>query len=364
MFLMGLQGVWEQNALDKRLIKQYGEREKSTHYNAREDSFKMKKAITLMLSLAVLLSLTACSLNFLNRYDGEADEPDGNGSTPPAVQPEEPSVPGEDDVAAVEPEIPDDTPDATPLPDPEEDEKEPDAPEDKTGITASHTDVTLFSEGETFTLSARDVPGIYACTFTSADETVAAVDEKLGTVTAAAPGMTTVTMHLECESGQYDFDCIVRCSWKEEEASTPGETAPGQASVSLNDFYSTLQSSYEGLDSMMVLDGELLDTYYPGLSSIAAVEEVLIQETRMTMANMAVGLVKLSDDAVFDDFVAVTEVLNARIAAQADGGAWYPASCETWGQGVTTSVTRYVGMFVYPESAQDMADLFTETFSN
>ena len=264
----------------------------------------------------------------------------------------------------MEPEIPDDTPDATPLPDPEEDEKEPDAPEDKTGITASHTDVTLFSEGETFTLSARDVPGIYACTFTSADETVAAVDEKLGTVTAAAPGMTTVTMHLECESGQYDFDCIVRCSWKEEEASTPGETAPGQASVSLNDFYSTLQSSYEGLDSMMVLDGELLDTYYPGLSSIAAVEEVLIQETRMTMANMAVGLVKLSDDAVFDDFVAVTEVLNARIAAQADGGAWYPASCETWGQGVTTSVTRYVGMFVYPESAQDMADLFTETFSN
>ena len=86
--------------------------------------------------------------------------------------------------------------------------------------------------------------------------------------------------------------------------------------------------------------------------------------SRMTMANMAVGLVKLSDDAVFDDFVAVTEVLNARIAAQADGGAWYPASCETWGQGVITSVTRYVGMFVYPESAQDMADLFTETFSN
>ena len=59
LFLMGLQGVWEQNALDKRLIKQYGEREKSTHYNAREDSFKMKKAITLLLSLAVLLSLTA-----------------------------------------------------------------------------------------------------------------------------------------------------------------------------------------------------------------------------------------------------------------------------------------------------------------
>ena len=62
--------------------------------------------------------------------------------------------------------------------------------------------------------------------------------------------------------------------------------------------------------------------------------------------------------------VCVADSAPARIAAQADGGAWYPASCETWGQGVTTSVTRYVGMFVYPESAQDMADLFTETFSN
>ena len=31
-------------------------------------------------------------------------------------------------------------------------------------------------------------------------------------------------MHLECESGQYDFACIIRCAWKEEDASeAPGE---------------------------------------------------------------------------------------------------------------------------------------------
>ena len=35
-------------------------------------------------------------------------------------------------------------------------------------------------KGETFTLSAQNVSGNYACTFTSADETIAAVDEKLG----------------------------------------------------------------------------------------------------------------------------------------------------------------------------------------
>lgn len=321
----------------------------------------MKKITALLLTLAMLLSLTACSISFLNR---EVNSPDVKPESP-TVQPEEPSAPDgdKDDVIAVEPEIPDDKPD-TLLPDPEGDEKEPDVPEEKTEITASHKDVTLFSAGETFTLSAQGVPGIYACTFASADETVAAVDENLGTVTAVAPGTTTITMHLECESGQYDFECIVRCSWKEDAPPATEEANPGQTSVSLNDFFSTLQGSYEGLDSMMALDGELLDTYYPGLSSIAAVEEVLVQETMMTMANMAVGLVKLSDDATSDDVVAVQNALQTRINTQADGGAWYPASCETWKQGIITSTSNVVGMFVYPENAQDMADLFAETFGS
>ena len=84
----------------------------------------------------------------------------------------------------------------------------------------------------------------------------------------------------------------------------------------------------------------------------------------MTMANVAVGLVKLSDEATLDDILAVQAVFQGRITTQAEGGAWYPASCETWEQGVTSSVSNHVGMFVYPEGAQAMADLFTQTFSN
>lgn len=326
----------------------------------------MKKTIALLLALAMLLSLTACSISFLNR---EVNNPDVKPEQPPAVQPEEPSIPdgGGDDVAAVEPDIPDDKPD-TLLPDPEKDDgKEPAAEETRT-VMSSHKDVTLFSAGETFRLTVWDSNGKDpdTCTYTSADPSVAAVDEGGGEVTAVAPGTTTVTAHVTYGDETQDFDCIVRCSWKEDEApsASEGTGKPGQASVSLNDFYSTLQSSYEGLDGMMVLDGELLDTYYPGLSSIAAVEEVLVQETMMTVANMAVGLVKLSDSATIDDVVAVKNALQTRINTQANGGAWYPASCETWKNGVITSTSNVVGMFVYPESAQDMADLFTAAFSN
>lgn len=357
--------IEEQNALDKRLNRQYGEREKPLHYNAWEDPLNMKKMIALLLTLAMLLSLTACSISFLNR---EVNNPDVKPEAP-AVQPEEPSVPAGDgdDIAAVEPEIPADKPD-TLLPDPEKDDgEESAAPEERT-VMSSHKDVTLFSAGETFRLTVWDSNGKDpdTCTYTSADPSVAAVDEGGGEVTAVAPGTTTVTAHVSYGDESQDFDCIVRCNWKEEEvpSASEGTDKPVQASVSLNDFFSTLQGSYEGLDSMMALDGELLDTYYPGLSSIDAVEEVLVQETMMTMANMAVGLVKLSDDATSDDIVAVQNALQTRINAQADGGAWYPASCETWKNGIITSTSNAVGMFVYPENAQDMADLFAETFSN
>ena len=149
---------------------------------------------------------------------------------------------------------------------------------------------------------------------------------------------------------------------EEEKDDQPG--SDGEEASPLKDFYATLQAKYEGLDAMMVIEGELLETYYPGLSEIAAVEEIYLQETTITTANVAVGMVKLSEDATLEDITAVQEILQARITTQAEGGAWYPESCETWKNGIITSVSNTVGMFVYPEQAQELADAFTEAFSN
>lgn len=316
----------------------------------------MRKATAFLLSAVLLLGLAACGI--------KPPAPDGE-DRPQTVQPQEPSVQDQQDREkepageGEEPVLPPQVPEEETTSDGQGEE----VPEAQ--ITASHEDVTLFSAGETFTLSARGIEGVYASDFQSAAPEIAAVDASSGEVTAVAPGTTTVTMHVECEAGQFDFKCIVRCSWKEEEPALPEDPGTDAADLpALEDFFATLQGSYEGLGAMMVIDGDLLDNYYPGLSGIAAVEEVLIQETMMSVANVAVGLVRLSDDATFDDVVAVTDVLNARITAQADGGAWYPASCETWEQGVVTSVSGYVGMFVYPDDAQAMADLFTQTYSN
>lgn len=83
-------------------------------------------------------------------------------------------------------------------------------------ITPSHTDATFFGPGESFKYLPKGVGGVYACTYTSEDESIASVDSDTGKVTAVGPGTTKIKMHLEY-NGQYDFECIVRCNWKDSE---------------------------------------------------------------------------------------------------------------------------------------------------
>ena len=337
----------------------------------------MKKLTAILLTLAMLLSLTACGdiFSMLNPAP-ETDSPD-------TVQAKEPEIPGTSSTGGNEPAQPSEpsAPSEPSVSQPEDTAASggEEGTKSDANITASHTDVTLFSAGENFTMSARGVSGVYASSFSSKDPAVAEVDELTGVVTAVAPGTTTVAMHVECEAGQFDFECIVRCRWEAEEPDLPGtgtDTAPETppqpdtqtpaqtASTSLADFWGTLQGKYEGLGMMMTLDGELLENYYPGLSGISAVEEVLILESAISINNKAVGLVKLSDSATMEDILTVQGILQSRITAQAEGGAFYPDCCETWESGVITSVSNCVGMFVYPDGAHSMASLFTETFSN
>lgn len=314
----------------------------------------MKKILPL--AAAVILLLSGCSLTFLNQTNqtNQDDKPEQ-----PPVESQAPSIPdgGTPDPSG---DPPDDPPAAEPV-QPEDGEPEK---EDK-AISLTHTDVTLRSKGETFTLNLENVPGIYASTYTSADPEIASVDEMTGLVTAAAPGNTTITVHLESEAGVRDFQCIVRCSWEEAEPEGKDETLsqPSVSRPALSDFFAQLQGTYDGLGAMLAMDGELLENYYPGLNEIDSIEEILIQETMISTSNVAVGLVKLKEDASLEDVLAVQDVFQTRMTAQADGGAWYPESCETWKQGILTSVSNCVGMFVSPENAQDMADDFIAAFS-
>lgn len=314
----------------------------------------MKKLARLFLAAVLLLGLTACG--------GKGGNQSAKGEREP-VQPvednrEELAPPATPEIGGEEPVLPPENPSGS------EETDETDAGVED-ALHVSHTDVTLRYEGESFRMTVWDVHGNDpdACEYTSSNPEIAMVDAAGGEVTAVAPGTATITANVTYKGEHIGFECIVRCVWDEEEPTLPVSGEVEQA-PSLEEFFTTLQGSYEGLDAMMVVEGELLDNYYPGLSSIAAVEEILVQETMMSTANLAVGLVKLNDTATLDDILAVTDIFQNRITSQAAGGAFYPESCETWEKGVITSVARCVGLFVYPGGAQGLADLFTESFSS
>ena len=183
------------------------------------------KAIGIFILLLTLL-LSGCSAESMMEqgaglldkiFAGDSSQPrmsvgqkPAQDSEPKAGPEPDSQVPGETQFPeAVEPSIP-----AQPSAAPEPSADGNAAPAED--ITPSHTDATFFGPGESFQYLPKGVSGGYACTYASEDESVASVDPDTGKVTAVGPGATKITMHLEY-NGQYDFECIVRCKWKDSE---------------------------------------------------------------------------------------------------------------------------------------------------
>lgn len=195
-----------------------------------------------ILLLLVLLLLTGCSVEKLaergasmldNMFAGErikSTAADTGTEPAPDPEPEEPQAEEPEISDLTKPVVPDYS-GSQPSGEPEQSDPAPSKPEqDKpaqpaasSDVTPSHTDVTFFSAGESFRYLPKGVSGIYACSYTSEDDKIASVDPDTGRVTAVGPGTTKVKMHVEY-NGQYDFECVVRCSWKDDGKKDDGKT--------------------------------------------------------------------------------------------------------------------------------------------
>lgn len=243
--------------------------------------------------LLLTLLLTGCSADALAQrgvdlldklFAGDASEPrmsvkrDPDPSSASQADPEpagqEPAEPQFPD--AVEPSIP-----VQPSADPEPPASDP-VPAGPAGdITPSHTDATFFGPGESFRYLPEGVTGVYACTYASEDPAVASVDPDTGRVTAVGPGTTKVTMHVEC-NGQYDFSCIIRCSWKdsEQQPSLPAEDGKpddppsGGDGISASHSDATFFNPKEHFQFLPVgADAGYSCTYATGDAGVASVDE-------------------------------------------------------------------------------------------
>lgn len=146
------------------------------------------------------------------------------------------------------------------------------------------------------------------------------------------------------------------------DGSTPEDSAP-QKDVDLTQFYSTLLEENEWPE-LMALEGEFLDSLYPGLSDLS-LKQCLVNTAAISAV---VGEVALVETETEEDAQAAADVFQARIDYQVGdesnpGGAWYPMSIEGWKNDSHIAANGSYVMLAVGEHAAEAVDSFNTLFA-
>ena len=212
----------------------------------------------------------------------------------------------------------------------------------------SNTDFTLFAAGESYKLTVTNLLPSDKVVYTIDNEEVATISEN-GTVTAVAEGTATVTAVITIEGmDEMTLTSIVRCTFKD---------VNPDADVDLLAFYEAVAASYE-MGGLGIVEGELLAGSYPGLESIDLAQSA-IYVSMMTMSSSEIALVEVANE---EDVDAVKALLQARIDAQVDGGAWYPSAIEIWQKNSRIVSNGNYVMMIVAETPDEIVAEFNALF--
>ena len=137
------------------------------------------------------------------------------------------------------------------------------------------------------------------------------------------------------------------------------------ADADLQSFYDTLAEEFQWADGYMVdIEGEMLESYYPGLSEISTKQFI----AKMPMMSSVVNEVVFLQCETEEDAVRAAEILQDRIDYQVGdennpGGAWYPESIEAWKQGQVIQQGTYVAMIASAEYQDSIEEQFNALFA-
>ena len=128
--------------------------------------------------------------------------------------------------------------------------------------------------------------------------------------------------------------------------------------VDLTSFYDTLAAEYDWADYLADTEGEMLEMYYPGLGEITT-KQMIAKAPRMSSVVNEMVFLQCETE---DDAAKAAEILQQRIDAQAEGGAWYPESMEAWGRGVVDQQGTYVAMIASAEHQDAIVERWKAQF--
>ena len=118
-----------------------------------------------------------------------------------------------------------------------------------------------------------------------------------------------------------------------------------------------LKAFYEGtfvnenMPMMGVMEGEMLDAFYAGLSALD-LKQCIVAMPMISAVGAEVALVEVNNAA---DIEKVQEIFKARIQAQIDGGAFYPATIEAWEKSSEIVVNNNTVMLICLETKENFA---------
>lgn len=211
----------------------------------------------------------------------------------------------------------------------------------KTTVALDKTSHTFTAADETLQLTADTKAD--SLTWTSSDEAVATVDST-GKVTAVAPGSATITVSAGEDA---TAACEVKCEW----------TNP----VDLSAFLASLVEKYGEefpANADLTEMPDMLEAAYPGLSAIETNQMVIFQPF-MGAVVCEIALIEVANSS---DVEAVKSILQGRIDAQVDGGAWYPESIDGWANNSRIEVQGNYIMMIAHMYCDEILDLFRAQF--
>ena len=134
--------------------------------------------------------------------------------------------------------------------------------------------------------------------------------------------------------------------------------------VDLTAFYNTLAEEYGWAEDaassgeedimMMNLEGDMLEGSYPGLADVATKQLI----AKAPMISAVVNEIVLAEYAA-----TAASILQDRVDAQAEGGAWYPESMETWSNAQVVQNGTYVAMIATADHQEEIAEQFNALFA-
>lgn len=130
-----------------------------------------------------------------------------------------------------------------------------------------------------------------------------------------------------------------------------GSGAEPVKDVDLTAFYDALAEEYDWTeDSMMRLDDEMLELYYPGLGDLSAKQRLAISPVMSYAVNEYVFMQCESEKAAAE----AADILQSRVDSQAGGDAWYPETVEQWKCAKVITTGGYVAMIASGEHQADI----------